>query len=82
MYIHDSLNFNSRRELDINTKIVESLSTELISKNSKNTFLSTIYRPPDGDFKAFSTFLKGVDSLFLKSNKSKKAMMTLVPTLY
>ena len=82
MYLHYSLNFKSRRELDINTKNVESLSTELISKNSKNTFLSTIYRPPDGDFKAFSTFLKGVDSLFLKSNKSKKAMMTLVPTLY
>ena len=52
MYIHDSLNFKSRRELDINTKNVESLSIELISKNSKNTVLSTIYRPPDGDFKA------------------------------
>ena len=33
MYIHDSLNFKSRRELDINTKNVESLSIELISKN-------------------------------------------------
>ena len=69
MYIHDSLNFKSRRELDINTKNVESLSTELISKNSKNTFLPTIYRHPDGDFKAFSTFLKDVDSISLKSNK-------------
>ena len=69
MYIHDSLNFKSRRELDINTKNVESLSIELISKNSKNTVLSTIYRPPDGDFKAFNTFLKDVYSISLKSNK-------------
>ena len=69
MYIHDSLNFKSRRELDINTKNIESLSTELISKNLKNTVLPTIYRPSDGDFKAFSTFLKDVDSISLKSNK-------------
>ena len=69
MYIHDSLNFKSRRELDINTKNVESLSIELISKNSKNTVLSTIYRPPDSDFKAFNTFLKDVYSISLKSNK-------------
>ena len=65
MYIHDSLNFKSGRELDINMKNVESLSIELISKNSKNTFLSTI----DGDFKAFNTFLKDVYFISLKSNK-------------
>ena len=69
MYIHDSVNFKSWRELDIDTKNVESLSIELISKNSKNTVLSTIYRPPDGDFKAFNTFLKDVYSISLKSNK-------------
>ena len=35
MYTHDSLNFKSQRELDINTKNVESLSIELISKKIK-----------------------------------------------
>ena len=69
MYIHHSLNFNSQRDLDINTKNAESLSIELISKNSKNTVLSTIYRPPDDDFKAFNTFLKDIYSISLKSNK-------------
>ena len=39
-------------ELDIN----ESPSIELISKNSKNTVLSAIYRLPDGDFKALTLF--------------------------
>ena len=34
MYIHDSLSFKSRRDLDININI-ESLSIELIWKNSK-----------------------------------------------
>ena len=37
MYIHDSLNFKSRRELDLNTKN-EPLSIELMSKNSKTPF--------------------------------------------
>ena len=70
MYIHDSLNFKPRRELDINTKNVESPSIELIlKKKKKNTVPSTIYRSPDGDFKAFNTFLKDVYSISLKSNK-------------
>ena len=47
----------------------ESLSTELILKNSKITVLSTIYRPPDGDFKAFNTFSKDICSIYLKPNK-------------
>ena len=38
MYIHDSLNFKSWRELDINTKNVESLSIDLISKIQKSPF--------------------------------------------
>ena len=69
IYIHGSLKFKSPRDLDINTKNVESLSIELISKNSKNTVLSTIYSRPDGGFKAFNTFLKGIYSISLKSNK-------------
>ena len=45
------------------------VSIELISKNSKNTVLSTIYRPPYGDFKAFNIFLKDLYSIFFKSSK-------------
>ena len=56
-HIHDSQNFKSLWNLDINTKNVESLSIEFISKNSKNAVPSTISRPPDGDFKAFNPFL-------------------------
>ena len=51
--------------ININTKNVGSLSIELISKNSKATVLSTIYRPLDGDFKVFNTFWKDI----LYSNK-------------
>ena len=60
MSIHDSLNWKSRRHLDINTKNVESLSIELISKYLKNTIMSTIYRPPDGDFKVFNPIQDGL----------------------
>ena len=49
----DLKNFTQKKlELDIN----ESLSIDLISKNSKNTVLSAFYRPPDGDFKALTLF--------------------------
>ena len=41
----------------------------MISKNSKSTVLSTIYRPADGAFKAFNLFLKDICSISLKSNK-------------
>ena len=51
------------------TKNVESLSIELISKNFKNAVLSTNCRPPDGDFKAFNNFLKDLYSVTLKPNK-------------
>ena len=78
MYIHDSLNFKSRRNLDINTKNVESLSVESISKN---TVLSRIYRPPDGDFKAFNTFLKNIYPISLKFNKLSMSLGTLTLTL-
>ena len=47
----------------------ESRSIELILKNSKITVLSTIYRPPDGDFKAFNTFSKDICSIYLNPNK-------------
>ena len=59
MYIHDSINFKS----------YESLWIELISRNPKSTILSTTFRPPDGDFKAFNIFLEDIYSISLKSNK-------------
>ena len=53
---------------------MNSLSIELISKNSKSTVLFTFYKPLDGckldgDFQAFNAFLKDVYSLSLKFNK-------------
>ena len=66
MYIHDSLNFKSQRELDINTKNVESLSIELISKNSKYTFCQ---RSIGLQMVILNTFLKDEYSISLKSIK-------------
>ena len=63
------LSIKCQRDLESKTKNLEFLSRELMSKNSKNIFLSMIYRPPDGDFKAFNTFLKDIYSIPLKSNK-------------
>ena len=67
-YVYDSPNFKSQRNFDTNTKNVGILSIELISKNSKSTVLSIIYRLPDGDFKAFKIFLKELYSIVLKSD--------------
>ena len=66
MYIHESMNFKSERDLDVNRKCGVSINR---IENSKNPLLPLIYRPPDGDFKAFNTFLKDIYSISLKSNK-------------
>ena len=67
MYRRDSLRFNLE-EIETLTQINEKcLSKGLISKNSKSTILSTLYRPPDNDFKAFKTFLKDLYSTTLKT---------------
>ena len=42
----------------MSTKNAKAQSIELISKNLKNTYLPTIFRPPDGDLKDFYLFFE------------------------
>ena len=63
------MNAKCKRNLDITTRNVEPLLITLMSNNSKSTVMSTTYRPPDGDFKCFNTFLRDLYSIALKSNE-------------
>ena len=74
------LSIKSQRDLESKTQKSEFLSRELMSKNSKNIVLSLIYRPPDGDFKAFNTFLKDLYPISFKANKRFYATGTITLT--
>ena len=51
-----------------------------MKKLKKNTVLSTSYGPPDGDFKAFNTFLEDLYSIFLNFNNFFMLTVTLTLT--
>ena len=57
IYIHNSLNFISRPDLSINCDGIGSLTLEIISDNTRNTLVNVLYRPPNGQFETFESFL-------------------------
>ena len=59
IFVHESLSFKRRQDLDINSEAVDSISTGILNKKCKNIILNTIYRPSNGNvwnyFKNFFT---------------------------
>lgn len=57
----------------MNCKDIESLSSEIISSQTRNIIFSVVYRPPDGNLIVYETFFKkilsdsatGIKSFFL-----------------
>ena len=52
-YIYNSLHVKTRPDLSTNCGDIESL----ISKKTRNTTVSVLYRPPNGHFEHFENFL-------------------------
>ena len=71
IYIHNSLNFISRPDLSINCDDIESLTLETISDNTRNTLVNVLYRPPNGQFKTFESFLT---NFLVKTKNSNKTI--------
>ena len=46
IYIHKSLNFKIRNDLNVNNKDIESLSVEILYDKDCNTLFNVLYRPP------------------------------------
>ena len=57
IYIHNSLNFNTKPELSTNCR---DIVLEIISEKTRNTIVSVLYRPHNGYFQRFENFLKNV----------------------
>jgi len=58
IYIHNSLNFKLRNDLDVNDTDCESLNIEIINKATKNIIINTLYRQPSGNIKNFKKHLR------------------------
>ena len=56
VYINKSLKFNVRDDKDIFNESVETLSTEIQNKKSRNIVTAVTYRPPKGSNKLFKDF--------------------------
>ena len=67
--MHENLNFELREDLGINCDAIQGLSIEISSTKSKNIFLNTICRPPNGDRKQCETHFK---DLYSKNSKNLK----------
>ena len=70
IYSHNSLNLISRPDLSINCDDIESLTLEIISDNTRNTLVNVLYRPPNGQFETFESFLTNVLVKTKNSNKN------------
>ena len=57
IYIHNSLNFINRPDLSIDCDDIESLTLKIISDYMWNTLVNVLYRPPNGQFETFESFL-------------------------
>ena len=69
VYIHNSVNFKTRPDLSFNCEDIESLTLEIISEKARNTAVSDLYRPPNGNSKHFENFSK---NFFFNTKNSNK----------
>ena len=71
IFIHESLCYKLRKDPDINSEVIESLSIEISNKKCCNLIFNAIYRPPTGDIKVFEQLCKNIFS----KNQNMKHMM-------
>ena len=69
VFVHENLYFKLREDLSIKCDAIQLLSIEISSTKSKNSILSIIYGPLNGDMKQRETHFKDI---FSKNGKSLK----------
>ena len=69
IFVHESLSFKRRQDLDINSEAVDSISTGILNKKCKNIILNTIYRPSNGDKETSENYFK---NLFANNDSMNK----------
>ena len=69
IYVHKILDYKILPNLAKNTKNIETFTTEIENKNSKNILISAVYRPPRGNQ---SKFLEETEQVVHNSKHSTK----------
>ena len=59
LYVHNSLNYKTPKNKNIDNNDIECLNIEIVSKASKNVVIFCIYRPRRGDVHKFLSEMKG-----------------------
>ena len=69
IFVHNSLCYKLRKELCVNDDNCESLTIEIINRNTKNMLVTCLYRQPAGKIKPFKEHVKNIFSKTRHSNK-------------
>ena len=69
VFINKKLLFKHRKELSASEEANETLSVEILNKNSKNIIVSTCYRPPNTKITPLKKHITHVFNKLLKENK-------------
>ena len=77
MFIHNTLIYNTKPDLSINSDNVEALCIEIVNQNGKNILINTQYRQPAGIYSKFEKHLKD----FTNKAKNKRKDLYIVGDL-
>ena len=69
IFIHKSLVFKMRPELNINNHHVETLCVEILNEHKRNSLINVIYRRPSGAYEQFQRYLNNMLKLNYLRNK-------------
>ena len=70
IYIHKSIHFKIRNDVDLFNDEIETASVEIVKSNLKNFIITGIYRPPKGNIKFFKDYCKELLSKKKTSGKN------------
>ena len=70
IYIHKSIHFKVRNDVDLFNDEIETASVEIVNNNFKNFIITGIYRPPKGNIKSFKDYCKELLSKKKTSGKN------------
>ncbi|XP_065684224.1 uncharacterized protein LOC136096636 [Hydra vulgaris] len=60
IFIHNSLTYKKVDNLSVNSSNCESLTIEIINQKEKNSFITVLYRPPNGSYNQFENDLRRI----------------------
>ena len=69
IFIKEDLIFKKRKDFSVSVESNETLSIEIINKNTKNIIVNTCYRPPNSKFKPLKNHINHIFASILKENK-------------